>query len=357
MISDGRIVDRALRKLQCRCCGTIRHAEALTDAEISAIYAGSYALPGLTGDGQVADYAAEVAKALPPGAPCDSLLDIGCGSGALLRRLAGVLRPTTAIGVDPAATPDACGPGPVRILRGTAADLPAEAQFDLIVSVNTIEHVADPQGFLATVASRLTQRGTAIVICPAIAPSNDELLFFDHIWTFPPTALSRIATRVGLTLDRTSVLGGRLEGFSLYRLCKAGIAADVAPLTGTPARYLGAWSQLEDRLGPIIDRAGVQVDAFGAGQMAALVRTYAPVAFARCRVFLVDDVASAWPIGRVEAYAAERIRGGRPVLCLVHPRSFGAVAARIHADGGLPLALPLDETPPGAAGGQGGWTW
>lgn len=353
MISDGQVVGAALRKQQCATCGTIRHVDRLSDAEIAAIYAGSYALPGLCADRQVPDYAKVICAALPPDARIDSILDIGCGSGALLRQMAGRLHPSRAIGLDPASNPISEAGGALRIIRGTTADLPDGAGFDLILSVNTIEHVSGPAAFLSTIAHRLAPDGSVIIICPAIEPSNDELLFFDHVWTLPPAALMRLGQRVGLTLDRTVMLEGRLAGFALYRLRRAGVPIVVAPVVGSPARYLEVWADLERKLSTILDEDGRDLDAFGAGQMAALVRAYAPEAFAKVQAFLVDDPAEAWPIGRVEKYTPARVGGGKRVLCLVHPRSFGIVATRIRGDGGVPIALPLEDTITAVTGGTG----
>src|SRR5882757_5104142 len=152
MLSDGRIIARPLDKLRCPGCGLIRHRRPPTPAEISAIYSGAYGLPALTGTGEQfrgRTYASAILGAL--GEPSNGLrlLDVGCGSGAMLRALlerdeASSFRLT---GIDPALPAALAQVGerltlkrgfPDRDLAGH--DLAGLGPFDVVISINTIEH-------------------------------------------------------------------------------------------------------------------------------------------------------------------------------------------------------------------------
>lgn len=344
MVSDGRVLGRALRKVQCEGCGMIRHAVPPDADDVQRLYAGGYDLPRRTGgdDARAESYASELRFAWSHDAPPESILDLGCGSGALLRRLHLDLGARHSVGLDPAA--DATAPGiEPQIRRGTIADLARGDRFDFIVSVNTIEHVADPAGFLAAIARHLTQGGRAVIVCPSIEPSNDELLFFDHLWTFPPVSIGQLAARAGLSVAAFRPLDGPLAGFALYALSRDAATASLPDRRGTPSVYLQAWSGLEASLAAVLDRQQGPVDGFGAGQMAALVRAYAPVAFARLERLLVDRPEEAWPLGRVARYDPAEQVAGRATLCLVHPRAQAGLAARIRADGRRPVPLPVPD--------------
>jgi ubiquinone/menaquinone biosynthesis C-methylase UbiE len=87
---------------------------------------------------------------LPRGAALDTVLEIGCGSGAALRKLAGELCPKHAIGIDPTprmleiarerttATPPDCR---IDWLHACAEHLPlADASVDLALAINSLHH-------------------------------------------------------------------------------------------------------------------------------------------------------------------------------------------------------------------------
>lgn len=95
-----------------------------------------------------------------------SWLDVGCGRNLfpsnprLARELAG--RCLNLVGVDPDATIDENEYVRERV-RGTLADVPGEARFDLITLRMVAEHVEDPPA-LADHLARLTRPGGRVVI-------------------------------------------------------------------------------------------------------------------------------------------------------------------------------------------------
>lgn len=95
----------------------------------------------------------------PPGG---KVLDVGCYDGSLLASLGTGLRrfgiEASAIAADKAAAHG------IAIIGRRIQDLAAiEDSFDVICAVDVIEHVGDPRGFVAMLASRLAPGGTLIV--------------------------------------------------------------------------------------------------------------------------------------------------------------------------------------------------
>ncbi len=117
---------------------------------------------------QIADRTADLALTLAP--KPRRVLDVGCGTGYLLRRLGARCPDAVALaGIDAAtamistaqalATDDR-----LRFLPGTAEDLPWSAQaFDLVVSTTSFDHWADQQAGLTQCARVLVPGGRLVL--------------------------------------------------------------------------------------------------------------------------------------------------------------------------------------------------
>ena len=109
-----------------------------------------------------------------------SALDIGCGAGLLCEPLARLGAAVT--GVDAAAeniaaaSAHAEGMGlDIRYMAGEVAGLDI-GQFDLVTSVEVIEHVADKPAFLRDVAARLAPDGLLVMSTPNRTMASRVLL-------------------------------------------------------------------------------------------------------------------------------------------------------------------------------------
>lgn len=98
-----------------------------------------------------------------------SALDVGCGAGLLAEPLARLGAQVTAIDAAPeviaVAKAHAAGQGlSIDYRQGDVQQL--DGRFDLITSMEVIEHVADPSLFLKALASRLAPDGLLILSTP-----------------------------------------------------------------------------------------------------------------------------------------------------------------------------------------------
>ena len=115
---------------------------------------------------QIADRTADLALTLTPAPRC--ILDVGCGTGYLLRQLAARCPQAELAGIDPApamieaARAAAAGDRP-QLVAGTAEELPWPAgTFDLVVSTTSFDHWADQRG-LAQCARVLAPGGWLVL--------------------------------------------------------------------------------------------------------------------------------------------------------------------------------------------------
>jgi 2-polyprenyl-6-hydroxyphenyl methylase / 3-demethylubiquinone-9 3-methyltransferase len=96
-------------------------------------------------------------------------LDVGCGAGLLCEPLARLGARVTGIDAAPeviAVARDHAASQGLEIDYRNAAVEQIEGQFDLVTSLEVIEHVADPAGFVATLAQRLAPGGLLILSTP-----------------------------------------------------------------------------------------------------------------------------------------------------------------------------------------------
>jgi len=153
------------------------------------------------------------------------ILDLGCGAGLAAEALARAGHDVLGIDAAPAAIAaaqaHAAAEGVAVAYRATDAEtLIAEgAQFDAVVSLEVIEHVADPAAFLAMIAALLTPGGRAFVSTLnrtlrslAIAKIGAEYIARllprgTHDWRrfITPAELTRLAAGAGL---RTGAVAG-----------------------------------------------------------------------------------------------------------------------------------------------------
>ncbi len=96
-------------------------------------------------------------------------LDVGCGAGLLAEPLARLGAAVTAIDAAPelidVARDHAARQGLAIDYRAAAVE-DIDGRFDLITSLEVIEHVADPQAFIAALARRLAPGGLMILSTP-----------------------------------------------------------------------------------------------------------------------------------------------------------------------------------------------
>ncbi|MEO8547747.1 MAG: bifunctional 2-polyprenyl-6-hydroxyphenol methylase/3-demethylubiquinol 3-O-methyltransferase UbiG [Sphingomicrobium sp.] len=98
-----------------------------------------------------------------------SALDVGCGAGLLAEPLARLGAKVTAIDAAPeliAVARDHAARRGLGIDYRAAAVENLDGQFDLVTSLEVIEHVADPQAFVEALAKRLAPGGLLILSTP-----------------------------------------------------------------------------------------------------------------------------------------------------------------------------------------------
>jgi SAM-dependent methyltransferase len=133
--------------------------------------------------------------------PLGRILDAGCGIGHSFRELA----PRETVGVDVDAASLAGQPRETHVADMRALPF-APASFDGVLSVQSIEHVPDPERAVAEFARVLRPGGTAVIVTPnrLVFARPDEIIDPYHYVEFDPEQLRQLC-HAGF--DQVEVLG------------------------------------------------------------------------------------------------------------------------------------------------------
>jgi 2-polyprenyl-6-hydroxyphenyl methylase/3-demethylubiquinone-9 3-methyltransferase len=160
-------------------------------------------------------------------------LDVGCGAGLLAEPLARLGAKVTGVDAAPeniaVARDHATGHGlAIDYFAGELASLP-RARFDLVTSMEVVEHVADPAAFVTELATRLAPGGLMILSTPNRTIASKLLLVEaaerlgavprgTHDWGqfLKPEELGDLLKAAGLAvIDRTGLSPSAATGFKL----------------------------------------------------------------------------------------------------------------------------------------------
>jgi 2-polyprenyl-3-methyl-5-hydroxy-6-metoxy-1,4-benzoquinol methylase len=184
-------------------------------------------------------------------------LDVGCGSGRVLRNLAALGWDARGIDFDPAAV-EACRAQGLRAdIGGLDEQGFAPESFDALTASHVLEHLPEPAAFLRACARVLAPGGTLVVVTPnaeglghrAFGPAWRGLEPPRHLQVFTRASLSRLAQSAGLAdfevrVTQRNARGIHRESRALRAAQRGGAArAEVAaPGLRSELWQLGAWA-------------------------------------------------------------------------------------------------------------------
>lgn len=207
-------IDRpALRIVRSPGCGLEWQDPFPDAAELAALYGDDYfARWGLTDDASFARVRAmkiascrPLLQALRERRPGGRLLDVGCAYGFLLDAARDLGFEAFGLDLSAAAVAHARKAHGARVHLGPLDDdaFPG-ARFDAVTLVDVLEHVPDPEAFLAQVRARLAPGGTLAAVLPNAASAVRRVLGArwphyarEHLWYWTPGSLRRFLSAQG----------------------------------------------------------------------------------------------------------------------------------------------------------------
>ena len=158
---------------KCQDCGSMFRYPSLSPAEYLALYEKASSEVWEGSESLRKDFAT-INKCLDSHVG-GSILDIGCYAGGFL---AGISDKFKKYGVEPSglASKSAAFKG-INILGRTLADLECKSDFDVVVSIDVIEHVLDIEAFLVDALARVNKSGILI-----ISTGNPDCFYWKRIF-------------------------------------------------------------------------------------------------------------------------------------------------------------------------------
>ncbi|HEX2841186.1 methyltransferase domain-containing protein [Hyphomicrobium sp.] len=344
MVSDGRVIAAPLARVSCPACGYGARLETVSEADRDVLYDGNYGLglqDAVADEQRASAYADHILAAIAhhgsDAASLQSIVEFGCGTGALLDAIITRAPTRQALGIEPAAQLAAVAQARLQdravVFEGYAETvLPQSSNASLCYSVNVIEHALDPTQFFAAGCKAISEDGFVVTICPDGESAGSELLFFDHISSFSLESLCQFAGRAGLHLRESKPLGGAQSGFRLSvfspQSAKAQSPSLPFDLTAARAAYHRGWRELGEHAAKMPADHGHAI--FGTGEFCDLLHAYAPEFVDNAAFYVVDRPVGEMKFGRTAMSTADFLRDyrGTPLLAAVHARSWKQLRAR-----------------------------
>ncbi|WP_326545288.1 class I SAM-dependent methyltransferase [Mycolicibacterium sp. ND9-15] len=181
------------------------------------------------------------------------ILDVGCGNGALLDRLAEVGF-TNLSGVDPFIAADSETPQGIQLMKAHLIEVTGE--FDLIMFNHSLEHVPNPVAMLKAASEKLDAKGICLARTPTTSSEAWTTYAADWVqidaprhFVIPSRQAMRMAAesaglRVEQTFDDSNL--GQFMGSEAYRRGVAVTDPKILRMFGP--RQIWEWEKRADRL-------------------------------------------------------------------------------------------------------------
>jgi 2-polyprenyl-3-methyl-5-hydroxy-6-metoxy-1,4-benzoquinol methylase len=197
------------------------------------------------------------------------LLEIGCGSGAMLLRMQQRGWQVEGVDFDPLAVAQARGLG-LRVGMGDILKMSLPASiYDVVIMSHVIEHVPDARSLLRECWRLLRPRGRLVIVTPNVKSMSHRL--FGRYWRglepprhlqlFATAPLERLCREAGLEIETNRSTGRDARGMFMAstQLMLAGRSWATPFVSGAVMRGARLWELLVSVLLPLVPGLGDEI--------------------------------------------------------------------------------------------------
>lgn len=347
MLSDGQLIRSALKKEHCKSCQLLRHVSPPSQRDLDEIFRREYTLyaraPGGDFEAQRQRRYADWALSMTGRRTGQSLFEIGAGNGSFLLQLQQRVPTWTLAGLEPSSVAAEFARHAGLDIQTATLDEISEPEIsaDIVLAINVLEHTEYPETFLRQAASLMKSSGCIIVICPDGERPSSELLVYDHIHTFTADSIHNIAQAAGLVVERRTIAPAPLGPFQAFLLRSRNKSSEIIQIASSRSdlyerrhRFLTAWHNLDDALFERVCQFEGEIWAFGCGENAQMLRSYAPKTWNLVSC-IIADITGDFDGVPVQKYQPATVNGKRTLLLAVRPEVQRKVADRLQDEGHL----------------------
>jgi SAM-dependent methyltransferase len=291
VLSDSKITQTSLRKLECLRCGLVRDGHELAEAGLKGYYQSDYTLNVYPDEYHFLTPAGAIPRSqlffdwMLKFLGSDSkerirkVLEIGCGAGHLIRRVQTALPQARCYGLEINAKARAIAIEKGCQVLSDEIDQVKLGKFDLIYVIGVIEHVTRPGDFLAEIRQHLSDKGILILSQPTQDVLSSDIYFSDHLHHFGSDHLKMYAQKTGFIEISEDIGHPLMPNFSLHVWKPAELIADYVRWGHTCCRASVAYHEaMFERVNLLVDGIGTDssrgLAVFGLNERYALLRAY-----------------------------------------------------------------------------------
>ena len=193
----------------------------------------------------------EAVRSFSDFAPAGRMLDVGCGTGAMLRAFSDLMPQWELNGLEPNLTNREALlsiPGMKQAFECPLVEAPGS--FDVISMIHVLEHVEDPLQFLRHAAEKLRPQGHLLIEVPFFPDNPYDLAVADHCTHFTVATLAPLLAAAGLepVAMRTDVVAKEITALARRSSARpeatlAGVRSEQAAGTLRAAQTAVDWLQ------------------------------------------------------------------------------------------------------------------
>ena len=223
--TNRNIVNSSLKKIICNKCGLVRSGNNWNYKKLQKFYQNEYDEHSSTNENSmffiknksikrskyIADWIHHILKNsnISP----KSIVDVGCGSGALISELKQILPKSTIFGVETNQKARMIGKKNGIDIFDLSETFP---KADLVISYAVIEHTSNPKLFLNYLSSIKNINGFVLTGQPQQDNLSSDIFYQDHLFHFATNHIRDFGKQSGLTQMKKWYGSGPLTNFSFH---------------------------------------------------------------------------------------------------------------------------------------------